>query len=177
MAIKVNGTTVINDSRALQNIASVDSTTATAIGNAGVGGGTTLLATTTLSGAREITVSSLNLSGYDLLYAFAANIEGGNYYDSIHIKASGQTTNFNNFWFRAETNGAGYGNGGCVIDLNTGYGFGGGLSVASGATNWYYERGVGMQTGITTSTTSIIYGHTEGNSSNWNGGTIKLYGA
>ena len=39
MAIKVNNTTVINDSRALQNIASVDSATATAIGNAGVGGG------------------------------------------------------------------------------------------------------------------------------------------
>ena len=39
MAIKVNGTTVINDSRALTNIASVDATTATAIGAAGVGGG------------------------------------------------------------------------------------------------------------------------------------------
>jgi hypothetical protein len=39
MAIKVNGTTVINDSRALSNIASVDATTAAAIGAAGVGGG------------------------------------------------------------------------------------------------------------------------------------------
>ena len=38
MAIKVNGTTVINDSRALTNIASVDATTATAITAAGVGG-------------------------------------------------------------------------------------------------------------------------------------------
>ena len=38
MAIKVNGTTVINDSRALQNIASVDSTTLTTLGNAGLGG-------------------------------------------------------------------------------------------------------------------------------------------
>jgi hypothetical protein len=43
MAIKVNGTTVINDSRALSNIASVDATTAAAIGNAGVGGASTLI--------------------------------------------------------------------------------------------------------------------------------------
>ena len=43
MAIKVNGTTVINDSRALTNIASVDATTVAAIGAAGVGGETTLL--------------------------------------------------------------------------------------------------------------------------------------
>ena len=39
MAIKVNGTTVINDSRALSNIASVDATTAASISAAGVGGG------------------------------------------------------------------------------------------------------------------------------------------
>ena len=45
MAIKVNGTTVINDSRALSNISSVDATTATAFGNAGVGGLSTVVAT------------------------------------------------------------------------------------------------------------------------------------
>ena len=39
MAIKVGGTTVINDSRALTNIASVDATTVAALGTAGVGGG------------------------------------------------------------------------------------------------------------------------------------------
>ena len=38
MAIKVNGTTVINDSRQLQNVASVDATTVAALGAAGVGG-------------------------------------------------------------------------------------------------------------------------------------------
>ena len=38
MAIKVSGTTVVNDSRALQNISSVDSATVTALNNAGVGG-------------------------------------------------------------------------------------------------------------------------------------------
>ena len=38
MAIKVNGTTVINDSRQLQNVASIDTATKNAISNAGVGG-------------------------------------------------------------------------------------------------------------------------------------------
>ena len=38
MAIKVSGTSVIDDSRALKNIASVDAATATAITAAGVGG-------------------------------------------------------------------------------------------------------------------------------------------
>lgn len=41
MAIKVNGTTVIDDSRGLSNIASVDATSAAAITAAGVGGGST----------------------------------------------------------------------------------------------------------------------------------------
>ena len=39
MAIKVSGTTVIDDSRQLSNIASVDATTVAALGAAGVGGG------------------------------------------------------------------------------------------------------------------------------------------
>ena len=37
MAIKVGGTTVIDDSRALSNIASVDATTVTALSAAGAG--------------------------------------------------------------------------------------------------------------------------------------------
>ena len=41
MAIQVNGTTVINNSRQLTNIASVDSTTVAALGAAGVGGSAT----------------------------------------------------------------------------------------------------------------------------------------
>ena len=39
MAIQISGTTVINNSRQLKNIASVDSTTAASITAAGVGGG------------------------------------------------------------------------------------------------------------------------------------------
>ena len=38
MAIQVNGTEVISNSRALNNITSVDATTAAAVGAAGVGG-------------------------------------------------------------------------------------------------------------------------------------------
>lgn len=38
MAIKVSGTTVIDDSRQLSNIASVDATTVAALGAAGIGG-------------------------------------------------------------------------------------------------------------------------------------------
>ena len=37
MAIKVGGTTVIDDSRALNNISSVDATTVTALSTAGAG--------------------------------------------------------------------------------------------------------------------------------------------
>ena len=39
MAIKVGGTEVVDNSRQLKNIASVDATTVAALGSAGVGGG------------------------------------------------------------------------------------------------------------------------------------------
>jgi hypothetical protein len=51
MAIKVNGTTVINDSRQLQNVASVDATTVAALGAAGVGGSSAYTTTTYTSSA------------------------------------------------------------------------------------------------------------------------------
>ena len=57
MAIQINGTTVINNSRALTNITSVDSTTATAIGNAGVGGSSTLITNNASASGTGITVS------------------------------------------------------------------------------------------------------------------------
>lgn len=49
MAIKVNGTTVINDSRQLQNIASLDATTTATISAAGGGGGWELLQNTDIT--------------------------------------------------------------------------------------------------------------------------------
>ena len=59
MAIKVNGTTVINDSRQLQNVASLDATTVAAIGNAGVGG----ITKTVITDSSAYT----NVAGGDLL--------------------------------------------------------------------------------------------------------------
>ena len=61
MAIKVNGTTVINDSRALSNIASVDATTAAAIGNAGVGG----VITTTINSANAFSRTGPSTYGFN----------------------------------------------------------------------------------------------------------------
>lgn len=62
MAIKVSGTTIVDDSRNLYNINSVDSITATAIGNAGVGGGLLKeLYTTTFSNSASVTVTPTNI--------------------------------------------------------------------------------------------------------------------
>jgi len=60
MAIKVGGTTVIDDSRALTNIASVDATTVAALGTAGIGGG----------GGIELTTSEDVVEGDTLTWNF-----------------------------------------------------------------------------------------------------------
>lgn len=61
MAIQVGGTSVITDARALNNITSVDSATVTALGNAGVGGLSTLVHDqVSFSGATSV---QLSLSG------------------------------------------------------------------------------------------------------------------
>jgi|14BtaG_2_1085337.scaffolds.fasta_scaffold00299_8 hypothetical protein len=56
MAIKISGTTVVNDSRQLQNIASLDSTTAATIGAAAAGGATLSSSGTFNAGSVEITI-------------------------------------------------------------------------------------------------------------------------
>jgi hypothetical protein len=61
MAIKVNGTTVIDDSRALQNVASVDATTVAALSAAGVGGGSDW---TTLSNTATYTFTPTHPTGF-----------------------------------------------------------------------------------------------------------------
>ena len=66
MAIKVNGTTVINDSRALTNIASVDATTVAALGAAGVGGGVEL-SYTALSTITKGKIVTINKNGQGAL--------------------------------------------------------------------------------------------------------------
>ena len=68
MAIKVNGTTVINDSRQLQNVASVDATTVAALGAAGVGGGYWTNLTEVTLGASSVSAIDVTLpTGYDVL--------------------------------------------------------------------------------------------------------------
>jgi hypothetical protein len=65
MAIKVNGTNVITDGRALNNITSVDATTAAAIGAGGVGGGFWSLESTTTISANSTYVGAISLPTSD----------------------------------------------------------------------------------------------------------------
>jgi hypothetical protein len=101
MAIKVNSTTVINDSRALQNISSVDSATVTALNNAGVGGSSyanktanytasagDLLTANTTGGAFTITLPSSPSAG-DSVGIIDVNRSWVN--NSLTVAASGKT--------------------------------------------------------------------------------------
>lgn len=116
MAIKVNNTTVINDSRALQNIASVDSATATAIENAGVGGGAFVLVdevnasssdTVELSGM-DSTYRNYMIIGSDLVMSSGQDLtftlkQGGSYvtsgyYAAIYNQFSGNNTGYYTQW-------------------------------------------------------------------------------
>lgn len=94
MAIKVNGTTVINDSRALNNITSVDSATATAIGNAGVGGGFWSLESTTNISANSTYISNIVLPSSGNMCMILLE-------DIYH----GSSTTYYNDFFQLSTNG------------------------------------------------------------------------
>ena len=103
MAIKVNGTTVINDSRALTNIASLDATTVAAIGAAGVGGATSLITdwTTVSTNASYLEIS---LTGdYDAITIELRQITVAGSYTDLEIRirfkdSSGNTINGNNMY-------------------------------------------------------------------------------
>ena len=71
MAIQVSGTQVIGNSRELTNIASVDATTATAIGNAGVGGASTLISSNVSVGTGA--TISVSFSGSYRAYRLVLN--------------------------------------------------------------------------------------------------------
>ena len=101
MAIKVSNTTVINDSRALQNISSVDSATVTALNNAGVGGSSytnktanytasagDLLTANTTGGAFTVTLPSSPSAG-DSVSIIDVNRSWVN--NSLTVSASGKT--------------------------------------------------------------------------------------
>lgn len=83
MAIKVSGTTVVNDSRELQNIATLDSTTTTTISSA-VGGGASVQ-TFTSSG----TWTKPSSGTVAMVTAIAGGGGGGNSYYYSHSAATG----------------------------------------------------------------------------------------
>ena len=81
MAIKVNGTTVINDSRQLQNVASVDATTVAALGAAGVGCSSAYATTTYTSSAVGI------IRNTDPNYGSNTSMSKGNTRDQAPLSA------------------------------------------------------------------------------------------
>jgi hypothetical protein len=85
MAIQVNGTTVINDSRALNNITSADAATVAALGTAGVGGSTTNLGDTSLSGTPTSFDVSLD-SGYEKHHIHVSGLTGNDYSAGLQIQ-------------------------------------------------------------------------------------------
>jgi len=83
MAIKVNGTTVINDSRQLQNVASLDATTVAAIGAAGVGGASTLISDNVSVGTGA--TFTISFSGSYRAYRLVLNhIKPANNYKTLY---------------------------------------------------------------------------------------------
>ena len=95
MAIQISGTQVIGNSRELTNIASVGATTATAIGNAGVGGLTTLVndntSITGSSGALTFTLGDYRQQTFVITnLAYTAENQGGR--TMIRLTNSSNTT-------------------------------------------------------------------------------------
>jgi hypothetical protein len=84
MAIKVGGTTVIDDSRELSNIASVDATTVAALGAAGIGGGPSFTASGSITAGDAVAIS-----GEDIV---SAVISSSNQTTSTGSHNSGSTT-------------------------------------------------------------------------------------
>ena len=91
MAIKVNGTTVINDSRALQNIASIDTATKNAMAAGGVGGLSTLVAEDATFGTGH--VIKLSLGDYTQQTFWISNIKAtGNSVARLRLSDSSDVT-------------------------------------------------------------------------------------
>lgn len=116
MAIKVSGTTVINDSRQLQNVASIDSATATSFNNAGVGGSNIGTKVTWSSATSYSTVTFTGLSGatfIDIMYNALGGTAGNGNEPLIQlgtsggIKTSGYESQSGWMAFYAQTTGSG----------------------------------------------------------------------
>lgn len=173
MAIQISGTTVVNDSRQLQNIASVDATTAAVI--AANAGGVTLLGTLTPSnGATSISLSSLSLSSYKLLHIMGSGLalNAGNN-SNFYLQQNGSRGKWVVSIISSKLNG-----GRTLVDLSTGYGYTSstsGLNDTTFTEYTYSSGGAGARNyGITTSTTTITIYASSG--SFYGQGNIKFYG-
>jgi hypothetical protein len=123
MAIQISGTTVVNNSRQLQNIASLDSTTISTISSAGIGGGWTLQSNTTPSQTSSIQITLQNTKINRIVLLGVECPQGGGTYAVVRTKRSGQSS------FDA----SGYTNmGGAYQTGTTGHGLHDGTTILSG---------------------------------------------
>ena len=110
MAIKVNGTTVVNDSRALTNIASLDSTTAAAITAAGVGGGE-VVSLTSNGALSNTTYIEVSFTGDYLMYIvqFVNMRTNSTGFSAGYTNSSGNLITSSNYYISSENAQTAYG--------------------------------------------------------------------
>ena len=198
MAIQVGGTTVINDSRQLQNIASVDATTAASIATAGVGGAMSLINTYNIPSGGTNSYTYTFPTGYDTFMVEANNLFGINNtitYPTLKLSnATGYVYGTNGYWrgdfdtdgisrlhsFFGDSYFYGYGNGN-----GTGSSFYATIHNARSATFWGYGTTVGsnydgkvraVKTSMNTCEVNRDFNVSTGSNTFSVGGVIKLWG-
>ena len=171
MAIKVNGTTVIDDSRNISNVGTVTATSFSGNGSALTSidsGGTTLLGTMSTASGSSVTLSGLNLTGYKTV-VFVGNAVSCNFTGMRMFIGAGriQDISYGNrfFFFRAH------------LDLTTGVHNAMGASVYEGGTAEanYYNSFFPMagQSGYSNASTSLTVSL---GANAFNAGSINVYG-
>ena len=169
MAIQVSGTEVISNSRVLSNVTglkTVNSTSLLGSGDIAAGLSYNLLGTIATTSGTTVTLSSLTLTSYKLLYCIS---------DAISSNTSTATWMELNGWPVLQTtlnDAANYGTGIAIIDLASGvFGSSSGRSFAG---NFYYNNSGGGSSGVTTASTSISF--TLDTAASFDAGSIKIYG-
>jgi hypothetical protein len=178
MAIQISGTTVVNDSRQLQNIASLDSTTAATIGAAAGGGVTHLGTLVPQSGAISATLSNLTLTSYKML---EINIEGVSYQNFSWLSLT-NSADRNGIAYTLSMSGKTL-SVRVVVDLATSAVYAGiaGITTTSNGVAARQDNYAGAKTNydinITNSSTSVgIYTRGAGYGFTATGGSIRFYG-